>query len=117
MPTTPNCANSSTAPVASMVVWEDASARKSGRLNTPEMIDSAKMNAAVAVRNSNPTKAAVFLLDVLNSLVCMVDVSVLGAVKADMWISLNCECTAREAVVLSMDGFRSGPEMPAQQAQ
>ena len=50
--------------MANMVVWEDASARKFGWLSTLELIASAKMNAAVAVRKSSPTKTAVFLVEV-----------------------------------------------------
>jgi hypothetical protein len=46
-----------------MVVWEAASARKFGWLSTLELSASAKMNAAVAVRNRSPTKTAVLLVD------------------------------------------------------
>jgi hypothetical protein len=51
--------------VANAVVSEDAAVRKFGWLSTPEVIASARMNAAVAVRKSSPTRTAVFLLDVV----------------------------------------------------
>ena len=86
MPTTPNWANSRSAPVANMVVWEDASARKFGWLSTLELSASAKMNAAVAVRNSSPTKTAVFLVDgVRVPRCCIVEASILGVVTVDIW--------------------------------
>jgi hypothetical protein len=56
-----------------MVVWENAPARKSGWLSTPELIASARMNAAVAVRKSNPMRTAVFLVD---AILCVVTVDI-----------------------------------------
>ena len=64
MPTTPNCAEQQDRGGRQLVVWDDAAARKFGWLSTLEVIASAKMNAAVAVRKSSPTKTAVLLLDV-----------------------------------------------------
>ena len=91
MPTTPNCPNSRSAPVANMVVWEDASARKFGWLSTLEMIASAKMNAAVAVRKSSPTRTAVFLLDVVRGpRCCIVGASIIGVLTVDIWDLLVC---------------------------
>ena len=88
-----------------MVVWEDASARKFGWLSTPEMSASAKMNAAVAVRKSNPTKTAVFLVDVVRApFGCTVEASVLGVVIVDMWISLFDSVGAGRRAVELCDG-------------
>ena len=63
MPTTPNCPATSTAPVASAGVSAEAPSRKSGRRRTPPLIVSAAMNAAVAVRKSSPTRAAVLRVE------------------------------------------------------
>ena len=94
MPTTPNCANSSSALVANTVVSEDASARKFGWLSIPELIASAKMNAAVAVRKSSPTKTAVFLLDlVCGPLGWIVGASIFGVVTVDIRnLLVVCAC-------------------------
>src|SRR4051812_6137874 len=86
MPTTPNCPNSRRAPVAHKVVWDDASTRKFGWLSSRELMASAKMNAAVAVRNRTPTKTAVFLVDVdRGPFCCKVPASIFGVVTVDIW--------------------------------
>jgi hypothetical protein len=69
-----------------MVVWEAAPAKKFGWLSTLEVSASAKMNAAVAVRKSSPTKTAVFLVDGDRvPRCCMVEASILGVVAVDIW--------------------------------
>jgi hypothetical protein len=49
------------------------------------MIASEKMNAAVAVRKSSPTRTAVFLLDVVRGpLCCIVRASIIGVFTVDI---------------------------------
>ena len=82
--------------MANMVVWEDASTRKFGWLSTLELIASAKMNAAVAVRKSSPTKTAVLLVDVDRvPLCCMVEASIFGVVTVDIWSLLVVDSDRR----------------------
>ena len=78
--------------MANVVVWEDAAARKFGWLSILELIASAKMNAAVAVRKSSPTKTAVFLVDVDRvPLCCIVGASIFGVVDSGHLGSPCCE--------------------------
>jgi hypothetical protein len=72
-----------------MVVWEDASTRKFGWLSILELIASAKMNAAVAVRKSSPTKTPVFLVDMdRGPHRCLVGASIFDLIAMDIWVSL-----------------------------